>query len=116
MPFKRKGVEPKVHDEDIKAFAGYPVILAVLIEAGYITHWPHCWTRDGLRSRRRHEVPDSRKYNGLGVFQDANSRIFNGCGGGALRKATLSNDPAVKNHLKLSTMKGDALEAEAIDP
>lgn len=68
MGFKRKS--SPVHPKDQEVFAKYPVFFAVLIDAGYITHWPHEWTRDGARSRRNHSDERGR-YDGDGVMRDA---------------------------------------------
>lgn len=72
MGFKRKS--SPVHPKDQEVFAKYPVFFAVLIDAGFMTHWPHEWTRIGARSRRNHSDERGR-YSGDGVMRDAAAQI-----------------------------------------
>lgn len=58
----------RLHHSDIATYTA--PIIAVLIAAGYLTEWPHEWTRIGARSVRRH--PDgARNYNGRAVISEA---------------------------------------------
>jgi hypothetical protein len=103
--FKKKSYP--VHRSDVEAFAQYPVVIAVLIDAGFMTDWPHEWTRDGNRSRRRHQEP--RGYNANYVFSDACQRLW-----------YLPGHPNVvtKPSASASTrplMRGEVQDAEAID-
>lgn len=43
--------------------------LAVLIDAGFMTHWPHEWTRDGRRALRRNER--SGEFDGHSFMREA---------------------------------------------
>lgn len=50
----------KLHDRDwLPAYA-----MAVLIAAGFMTDWPHEWTRAGLRSIRRNQVDGKKSFHG----------------------------------------------------
>lgn len=68
MGFKRKS--HPVHPRDLEVFARYLTFYAILIAAGFITDWPHAWTQDGLRSRRRNSDERGR-YDGDSVLSDA---------------------------------------------
>lgn len=125
MAFKRKSYP--VHPKDVEAFCEFTVVMAVLIDAGYVTHWPHEWTRDGNRSRRRAAIDDERhSYNAVSVYLDANRQLY--CAGkpqGMSKPPQMfSDDPGrmvsdskARNEAygKLCRMRGDAADAEAID-
>lgn len=49
--------------------------MAVLIDAGYLTGWPHQWTRDGSRAIRRAMIA-KRTYDGREVIREALQRLF----------------------------------------
>jgi hypothetical protein len=72
MAFKRKSYP--VHPKDVEAFCEMAVYMAVLVDAGYVTHWPHEWTREGNRSRRRAAI-EGRGYDATQVFNEANPRL-----------------------------------------
>lgn len=114
MAFKRKSYP--VHRGDIELFAKHTVVLVVLIEAGYITHWPHEWTRDGNRSRRRATI-EGQGYDANRVFQDANTRLYYA---GQPQGVTIRNGDDGWQGLnetwrQLHRMKGEIADAEAID-
>lgn len=72
MAFKKKSYP--VHPRDLDEFAKLPASIAILIDASFMTHWPHEWTRDGNRSRRRHEW-QNRGYDADGVLNEASWRL-----------------------------------------
>lgn len=49
------------------------MVFAILIDAGYVTDWPHIWTRQGARAVRRHKLEDG-GYNGNRVLEEAYRR------------------------------------------
>jgi hypothetical protein len=113
MAFKRKSYP--VHQKDVEAFSEMTVYMAVLIDSGFVTHWPHEWTRAGNRSRRR-AVIEGRGYDATMVFNDANQQLGYANVPRAFIKPSLGNYPsAFEAQKKLRLMKGDAVDAEAID-
>lgn len=113
MAFKRKSYP--VHPKDVEAFSEMTVYMAVLVDAGFVTHWPHEWTRAGNRSRRRAAI-EGRGYDATMVFSDANQQL----GWGSLPRAFVKiiDGKYVGTHeaqKKLRVMSGDAIDAEAID-
>jgi hypothetical protein len=57
--------------------------MAVLIDAGYLTHWPHEWTRAGMRSIRRNETA-KRNFDGRAVLAEAFAHIKQHCIGAGI--------------------------------
>lgn len=117
MAFKRKSYP--VHQKDVETFCEFTVVIAVLIDSGYVTHWPHEWTRDGNRSRRRAAIDDGRRgYNAMAVYSDANTQLYYaGKPQGVLKPPGMLPDSKARNEAygKLCRMKGDAADAEEGD-
>ncbi len=65
----RRAMRLHRNDESISA-----PTLAVLIDSGYLTDWPHEWTRDGMRAIRRN-LTEKRHFDGLAVLREALARI-----------------------------------------
>jgi hypothetical protein len=109
--FKKKSYP--VHPRDLEAFAKLPVVLAVLIDAEYITHWPHAWTRDGNRSRKRHADHRGRGYDAEQVFSEANWKLYyHGAGSAEIKPL-----PPGQGHLyqRIGLMRGEVQDAEEGD-
>lgn len=70
--------------------------MAILIDAGYLTGWPHQWTRDGSRAIRRAMVA-KRTYDGDSVIREALQSFFRTGlifqSGGLGRYGYCANDP-----------------------
>jgi hypothetical protein len=62
----------RVHPDDTSHFT--PVYFGVLIDAGYMTDWPHEWTQAGARAVRRN-VYDDGGYNASAVWWEAIKRL-----------------------------------------
>jgi hypothetical protein len=113
MAFRRKSYP--VHPKDVEIFSEMTVYMAVLIDAGFITHWPHEWTRAGNRSRRRAAI-DGRGYDATMVFNDANQQLnYANAPRAFLKPSEGGYAGAFEAQKKLRLMKGDAMDAEAID-
>lgn len=106
MGFKKKSYP--VHRDDLETFAKQVVVLAVLIDSGFMTHWPHEWTSAGNGSRRRHTT-EGRGYNANSVFDDANRQLY------YARRPSADTHWDPEQHRALSLMNGEARDAEAID-
>lgn len=110
MGFKKKSYP--VHPRDLEAFAKFPVVLAVLIDAEYITHWPHAWTRDGNRSRKRHQDFRGRGYDAGAVYDEANWKLHYQ---GADRAIIKPQPPGQAVTSSIGLMRGEVQDAEEGD-
>lgn len=67
----------RVHPDDVDHWS--PLVFAILIDAGYVTDWPHLWTRSGARAVRRNRLDDG-SYNGNRVLAEAYASLPPGAG------------------------------------
>ena len=110
MGFKKKSYP--VHPRDLEAFAKLPVCFAILIDASYMTHWPHTWTREGNRSRQRNTY-ERRGYDADQVVHEAMYRL-NCYGRNCEAKTKPRVDPGVP-YQRLGRMRGQEIDAEEGD-
>lgn len=74
--------------------------IAILIDAGYVTGFPHEWTRDGSRAIRR-AANGSRTYDGTKVLREALSGMMR------VRKSLFQSHQIGGYYLCSNVMDGD---------
>ncbi len=110
MGFKKKSYP--VHTKDMEAFAKQPASIAIMVDAGYMTDWPHEWTRDGNRVRRRNTW-ENKGYDGDGVVNDASWHIRYR-GGDDVRCGVLPREDG-KPYPRIGRLRGEIVDREEGD-
>lgn len=109
----------RVHPNDVVVIARWPVVMAVLIEAGFMTDYPHEWTRDGRRVVRRHRSDDNRRrgWNCLAVLHDAKWKLYyrSADDRDSIKIKPDNRDAELQQQKQLGLLRGQVSEEEAID-
>lgn len=113
MPFQKgQRRDRRVHPKDVEIIGGkYPACFAVLIEADFMTDWPHGWTALGRQAVRECTDNRGRGYNAEDVIYRANRRLMLQSRDYARYIALIDASVTVP----LYKLTADAMEAEAID-
>jgi len=101
----------RLHPDDVKNLS--VVDMATLIASGFVTDWPHEWTRAGRRHVKRNTGDDGR-WNGAAVLYASRRAVF------LLRPEdeirAVDRATALDRHnaaARLQRMSGQALQTEA---